>query len=119
MSEQKKPEPRRINIEIPADLAATYSNLAVISHSPWEFFLDFAQIMPNMPQQARVRARVIIAPTNAKMLLRALEENIARYELQYGEIPIPARPPSLADQLFNSLRSDGEEGPKEGGPKDG
>ncbi len=117
MAEPVKPQPRRLNIEIPADLAATYANFAIITHSPWEVFLDFAQILPNLPK-ARVRARIVLTPANAKMLLRALQENIARYEAQHGEITIPAQPPSLADQLFNSIRSDGEgpDTPPEGTP---
>ena len=117
MAEQPAPPQRRFNVEIPADLAATYANFAIITHSPWELFLDFAQILPNVPK-ARVRARIVLTPVNAKMLLRALQENVARYEAQYGEIALPARSPSLADQLFNSIRSDdqGGETPTEGTP---
>jgi len=74
MAEQPAPQPRRFNVEIPADLAATYANFAIITHSPWELFLDFAQILPNVPK-ARVRARIVLTPANAKMLLRALQEN--------------------------------------------
>jgi hypothetical protein len=99
------PVPRRLNLEVPADLAATYANFAVITHSPWEVFLDFAQILPNIPK-ARVQARVVVTPVNAKMLLKALEENIARYEAQYGELVLPQRPQTLADQLFSTIRPD-------------
>jgi hypothetical protein len=99
------PVPRRLNLEVPADLAATYANFAVITHSPWEVFLDFAQILPNIPK-ARVQARVVVTPVNAKMLLKALEENIARYEAQYGEIVLPQRPQTLADRLFSTIRPD-------------
>lgn len=101
----QKPQPRRLNLEIPASLPATYANFAIITHSPWEIFLDFAQILPNVPK-ARVQTRIVLTPTNAKMLLKALEENISRYETQHGEISLPPRPQSLADQLFNSIRSD-------------
>lgn len=96
-----------MKLEIPADLQATYANFAIISHSPWEIFLDFAQILPNVPQ-ARVRTRLVLTPANAKMLLRALQDNIARYEQQHGEIKLPPRAPSLADQLFNTIRSDAD-----------
>jgi hypothetical protein len=99
------PVPRRLNLEVPADLAATYANFAVITHSPWEVFLDFAQILPNIPK-ARVQARIVVTPVNAKMLLKALEENIGRYEAQYGEIVLPQRPQTLADQLFSTIRPD-------------
>lgn len=117
MPEPATSKPRRLNVEIPADLAATYANFAIITHSPWEFFFDFAQILPNLPK-ARVRARIVLAPANAKMLLRALQENVARYEAQHGEIKVPERPPSLADQLFSSIRSDDDEDtPPEGTPE--
>jgi hypothetical protein len=111
------PVPRRLNLEVPADLAATYANFAVITHSPWEVFLDFAQILPNIPK-ARVQARIVVTPVNAKMLLKALEENMARYEAQYGEIVLPQRSQTLADQLFSTIRpdddseNDSDEGPQ-------
>jgi hypothetical protein len=103
MTEPQEPAaPRRLNLEIPADLAAVYANFAIITHSPWEVFLDFAQILPNLPK-ARVRTRLVLTPTNAKMLLKALEENIERFETQYGEIKLPPRT-TLADQLFSTIR---------------
>ena len=105
MANANAPLPRRLNLEVPADLAATYANFAVITHSPWEVFLDFAQILPNIPK-ARVQTRIVVTPVNAKMLLKALEENIGRYEAQYGEIVLPQRPQTLADQLFSTIRPD-------------
>lgn len=110
MTEAQKPAPRRLNLEIPADLPAVYANFAIISHSPWELFIDFAQILPNIPK-ARVSTRLVLTPTNAKMLLKALEENIERYEAQFGEIALPPRPQTLADQLFSTIRS-GEDEPE-------
>jgi hypothetical protein len=102
--------------KIPADLAATYANFAIITHSPWEFFLRLCADSAK-PAKARVRARIVLAPANAKMLLRALQENVARYEAQHGEIKVPERPPSLADQLFSSIRSDdADDTPPEGAP---
>lgn len=100
----KQPAPRRLNLEIPADIAATYANFAIITHSPWEVFVDFAQILPNTPK-ARVKARIVMTPTNAKMLLNALQDNLTRYEAQHGDIVLPQRPQSLADQLFGTIRS--------------
>lgn len=116
MAQLQQPAPRRLNLEIPADLPATYANFAIITHSPWEVFLDFAQILPNLPK-ARVRARLVLTPTNAKMLLVALQENLARYETEHGEITLPPRPQSLADQLFSTIRpedDDTEPGPDKG-----
>ncbi len=112
-----QPPRRQIKLEIPADLQATYANFAIISHSPWEIFLDFAQILPSVPK-ARVQTRLVLTPANAKMLLRALQDNIARYERQHGEIALPPPAPSLADQLFNTIRSgaDDQDDEEEGGP---
>lgn len=83
-------------IEIPANLEAVYSNFALITHSPSEVVMDFARMLPNMPK-TRVYARIVMTPMNAKLLLRALAENLGKFEAQYGEIILPT---NLADQLF-------------------
>lgn len=85
---QGQPQQVNINIELPPEQAeGTYSNLAIITHSPAEFVIDFTRILPGVPK-ARVYSRVIMAPQHAKSLLRALEENIRKYEAQYGEIKV-------------------------------
>ncbi len=77
---------KEIKIELPPEVASGhYSNFAVISHSPNEFFLDFITVAPNMPQ-ARVQSRVIMTPENFKNLLFAIRENVQRYESNFGEI---------------------------------
>ena len=76
----------QLNIEINDEVSqGTYSNLAIITHSPNEFIVDFAQMMPGTPK-AMVRSRVILNPVNAKRLYKALAENIAKYEQQFGTI---------------------------------
>lgn len=65
-----------------------YSNLALIAHSPSEFIIDFARILPGRPK-AKVYARVVMTPQHAKMLLTALEDNIKKYEGRFGEIKTP------------------------------
>lgn len=81
--EQKKNE---IKIELTPEVAAgQYSNLAVISHSAQEVFLDFVTMAPNMPS-AKVQSRIVMTPENAKNLLFALRDNIAKYEQTFGEI---------------------------------
>lgn len=83
MENQKKNE---LKIELSPEVATGhYSNLAVLSHSPNEFFLDFIAVAPNMPQ-AKVQSRIIMTPENAKNLLFALRDNIAKYEATFGEI---------------------------------
>ena len=77
---------QQINIELKEDTAeGVYSNLVMISHSPEEFILDFIRVMPGVPK-ARVKSRVIVTPQHAKRLLRALADNIEKYEAAHGEI---------------------------------
>ncbi|MBM4431952.1 MAG: DUF3467 domain-containing protein [Chloroflexi bacterium] len=78
----------QINIELPGDLEAAYANFAMITHSPSEIVIDFARILPNVPK-AKVYARVIMTPINAKLLHRALGENLTKFEAQFGEIRTP------------------------------
>lgn len=75
-----------IKIELTPEVAhGHYANLAMIAHSPTEFFIDFIAMAPNMPQ-AKVQGRIIMSPENAKQLLFALRENIERYENTFGVI---------------------------------
>ncbi|MBN1437925.1 MAG: DUF3467 domain-containing protein [Anaerolineales bacterium] len=107
------PAPRPIPLELPAALEPIYSNLALIGHSPAEIVIDFARMLPGMPK-ARVAARVVLTPLCAKALMRALADNIAKFEKQYGEIHLPEGP-SLAEQLFGKPTGDpAPESPKEG-----
>lgn len=77
---------QQINIELKEDTAeGVYSNLVMISHSPEEFILDFIRVMPGVPK-ARVKSRIIVTPQHAKRLLRALADNIDKYETAHGEI---------------------------------
>ena len=77
---------QELKIELTPEVAlGNYANLAVIAHTPGEFFIDFIAVSPNMPQ-ARVNTRVIMNPENAKNLLFALRDNIQKYENTFGEI---------------------------------
>ena len=84
-----QPNQNQINIELPADLEATYSNFAIISHSPSEMVIDFARLLPGNPT-SKVLARIVLTPLNAKLLLRALQENLSKYEERFGEVRTPA-----------------------------
>lgn len=78
----------QLQIELKEEIAqGTYANLAIITHSSSEFVLDFIRVMPGVPK-AGVQSRIIVAPEHAKRLLRALEENIAKYERVFGLIRI-------------------------------
>jgi hypothetical protein len=95
---QQPPPGKQLQVHVPPDLSPTYANLALITHSFSEIVIDFAQVMPQVAQ-ARVKTRVVMTPTNAKLLMRALAGHLARYEESHGEIKIP-QGTSLADQLF-------------------
>ncbi|HET9135071.1 MAG TPA: DUF3467 domain-containing protein [Candidatus Kapabacteria bacterium] len=64
-----------------------YSNLAIITHSPAEFIIDYTRVTPGVPK-ARVLSRIIMTPQHMKLLLGAMQENVSRYESQYGEIRV-------------------------------
>ena len=94
-SEQKVP-----GITIPPDLKTIYANLARITHSPSEFIFDFAQMLPGMKGPS-IKTRVLLSPLSAKLIFKALGENLAKYESSFGEISLPGTS-SLADSLFPS-----------------
>lgn len=78
----------QVSVQLPEDLEAVYSNFAVITHSPSELVIDFARLLPRMPR-SRVYARVVMTPMHAKLLHRALGENLSKFEDKYGEITTP------------------------------
>ena len=63
----------------------TYANLAIVSHSLSEFILDFVRVMPNMPK-AKVKSRIVLTPEHAKGLMQALQQQVQKYEEEYGPI---------------------------------
>jgi hypothetical protein len=91
MSDQKQ-QPGQINIELDEKTAeGTYSNLAIINHSASEFVVDFVSIMPGTPK-AKVKSRIVLTPQHAKRLLKALGENIHRFETAHGVITDTEQP---------------------------
>jgi len=84
MTENKKEQ--KINIELPENVAdGLYSNLAIITHSHSEFVIDFVTVMPGI-QKAKVKQRIILTPQHAKRLMRALQDNITKFEQHNGKI---------------------------------
>ncbi len=93
MNENEKQNQGQFQIDLPQEVAqGEYANFAIITHSSSDFVLDFARILPGVPK-AQVRSRVILAPEHAKRLLQALQENIVRYEQEFGKIVIPNQEP--------------------------
>ncbi len=86
MAEQQKNEEQQLNIELSEEMAeGVYSNLAVITHSNAEFILDFINVMPGIPK-AKVKSRIILTPQHAKRLMKALTDNLVKFESANGTI---------------------------------
>ncbi len=92
MAEKQKKQ-KQINIELDEKTAeGTYSNLAIINHSVSEFVVDFISMMPGAPK-AKVKSRIVLTPQHAKKFLKALSDNISRFEKAHGTIKDYEQPP--------------------------
>ena len=97
---------QQLNIELgEKEAEGTYANLAMLTHSPTEIIIDFARVMPRA-QKARVQARIIMTPMHAKLLLKALEDNLKKFEKQFGEIKLHGTPGSPSKPI--GFQSQGE-----------
>lgn len=104
MEDQKK-KGNQINIELPEEVAeGVYSNLAIISHSNSEFIVDFIRLLPNVPK-AKVKSRIILTPQHAKRLLKALADNVKKFESQNGVIT-EADPTGFPPMNFNTPKAE-------------
>ena len=84
--QENQPVPNQLNIEISEEVAeGQYANLAIITHSHAEFVIDFVNVMPGTPK-SKVKSRLILTPQPAKRLMRALTENIQKFESMHGPI---------------------------------
>ena len=76
----------QLNIEITDEMAeGSYANLAIITHSQAEFVIDFVNVMPGAPK-SKVKARMIMTPFHAKRLMKAMADNVQKFEDNNGEI---------------------------------
>jgi hypothetical protein len=82
----------QVNIQLgEKEAEGTYANLAIISHSPAEFIIDFTRVLPGVPK-TKVYSRIIMTPQHAKALSKALQDNLTKYEAQFGEIKVINEP---------------------------
>jgi len=98
MENPEKPHGKQIKLEISPDQEAVYSNQVLIAHTPSELVFNFAQMLPGS-SNAKVKTQVMMSPIGAKLFYRALGENLAKYEANFGEIKLPGGS-SLAEHLF-------------------
>jgi len=83
---EQQPNNNQLNIEISEEVAeGTYANLAIITHSHAEFVIDFVNVMPGTPK-SKVKSRIIFTPMHAKRFMKAMAENIERYEAAHGMV---------------------------------
>jgi hypothetical protein len=86
MDNQNTPPPNQLNIELTEEIAeGNYANLAIITHSHAEFVIDFVNVMPGTPK-SKVKSRIIFTPQHAKRFMKAMIENIGKYEAVNGPI---------------------------------
>jgi hypothetical protein len=110
--QQQQPMQQQLQIELgEKEAEGIYSNLAIITHSPAEFIIDFTRVTPGVPR-ARVLSRIIMTPQHLKLLLNAMKENLDRYESQYGEIRVDGQ----GEHPFG-FRTSGGPAPVAGGNK--
>ncbi|MFZ1236632.1 MAG: DUF3467 domain-containing protein [Prevotella sp.] len=95
-------ESQGLQLELSPEIAhGQYVNLALISHSSSEFVLDFTSVLPGVPKP-QVLSRVVMAPEHVKRLLMALQENVYKYEQQFGKIRLPEMAGSTIAPFENS-----------------
>ena len=106
---QQSPQQQQLSVELEESAAeGIYANLAMIMHSPTEIIIDFARVMPRMAK-AKVLSRIIMTPMHAKLLHKALTDNIKKFEDQFGEIKIHGKPGLASKPIgFESSTSDTE-----------
>ena len=84
--EEKKPQEVKLEIQLDEDVAqGAYVNLAAVNHNESEFVIDFIFVQPQAPR-AKVRSRVVMSPQHAKRFVAAMEDNLMRYQQNFGEI---------------------------------
>ncbi len=95
MADKDEKKPNQLNIELTEETAeGTYANLAMIAHSSSEFVIDFIRLMPGVTK-AKVKSRIVITPEHAKRLLFALQENVTKFEANFGQIKQAEEPPKF------------------------
>ena len=105
----EQPRPQQISVELgEKEAEGIYANLAMIVHSPTELIIDFARVMPRMPK-TKVLSRIIMTPMHAKLLLKALDDNLKKFEKQFGEIKIYGLPGQDSRNIGFETRTDAEE----------
>lgn len=107
--DKKTQQGQQLQVDIKPEIAqGVYSNFAIISHSHAEFVVDLASTLPGT-SKAQVVSRVVLAPEHAKRLAMALQDNIMRYEQEFGKIQLEApKGATGAPRTANPFGGEGE-----------
>ena len=102
MEENNNQQPQGLQIDLKPEIGVgVYANLALITHSPSDFVFDFVSMLPGLPRP-QVCSRVVMAPEHAKRLLMALNENVMKYEQNFGKIQLPEAQQPRTATPFNT-----------------
>jgi len=92
------PKQQKLSIKMPEKiLPGVYANQMLVSHTREEFVIDFVNLFP---PEGIVNARVIVSPGHLKRMIRALTDNLSRYETRHGPI-IEAMDPQTPEGMQN------------------
>ena len=98
---------KQLSLELKPEIAkGSYSNLAINSHSPSEFIIDFATMLPGL-QKPEISNRIVMNPEHAKRLLNALADNVNKYESQFGTIELKSQQPKGTINLSDFMTGNG------------
>lgn len=83
----------KIEIQLDPDiLKGTYANVTNIGHTQEEFFLDFLLVQHQPTPFGKLVSRIIVSPGHAQRLLTALQDNMKKYEENFGKTEISPGP---------------------------
>jgi hypothetical protein len=99
MPQEEKPPAPHVQVEIgEKESEGVYSNFVLIAHSPSEFIIDFARILPGLPK-AKVFSRIVMTPQHAQLLHNAIADNIKKYEDRFGKIKLHGKEEDIARSM--------------------
>jgi hypothetical protein len=91
--ENKKNEPQSIPINTADEISrGRYSNTMLVTHGPEEFIIDWLLQSPN---GAHLVSRIMVTPGHMKRIVKALQENLEKYEQNFGVIKMADSPTTM------------------------
>lgn len=97
--EQNKQQPNQIQIKATDEkLKGEYSNVMQIIHTKEEFVMDFLNVFP---PTGTLNSRIIVSPGHFKRMVKAVQENLDKYESSFGKVEESEAPQSIGFQDRN------------------